>query len=207
MRIPANCATCGSPFEMNRSYHRFCSKACGRQGRYAANPDKYREKNRRLRLKNIEVYREKNRRRDLARKDRRSAELYKNRRLYPWIPLFRSAKARAAASGLPFSLTKEWLKNRWTGRCELTGIEFVIGEGIGGSTIYSPTIDKIIPALGYAPTNCRIVLKAVNLLKLNGTDEQMYAIAEALLANKGNMSPSPTVCIDGPSTIGVLDIT
>ncbi len=196
------CVSCGNDFVANRSYQRCCSRRCGRLNRYAKNPQKYRDKCKRLRLANPELYRERSRAHDVRRKDKRSAELYVERRTYPWLTLFRSAKTRAKALGIPFSITKEMLRELWTGQCELTGVEFKIGNGRGGSTIYSPNLDKIIPSLGYVPGNVRFILKAVNFFKQDGTDEQMYEIAEALLKKRN--SPSPAVTINTSARLARL---
>lgn len=47
---------------------------------------------------------------------------------------------------------------------------------------FSPSIDRIVPALGYTPENCRFILWAVNAFKHDGTDDDMYRVAEALIA-------------------------
>jgi hypothetical protein len=100
----------------------------------------------------------------------------------PWRLLLRSAQARARKYGLPFSLTEEWATSRWTGRCEVTDIPFVIRVADApGPRVYSASIDQIAPKVGYTPGNCRFVLWAVNALKHNGTDEDMLIIAKAIV--------------------------
>jgi len=94
--------------------------------------------------------------------------------------LLRGAQSRAKKKNLPYDLTKEWLLSRWTGRCELSGIPFVLRDGAPGPKFYSPSIDRIVPALGYVQSNCRVILWAVNALKHDGTDEDMYRVARAL---------------------------
>ena len=101
--------------------------------------------------------------------------------------LFRNAKNRAKAKGLPFTLTKEWVVERieW-GKCELSGIPFNLEVGREVSGPFSPSIDKIVPELGYTPENCRVILCGINLLKMNGTDEGMFHIAEQLTQHKNS---------------------
>lgn len=102
----------------------------------------------------------------------------------PWLILVQTAKGRAADKKVPFDLTIKWGEARWTGFCELTGLPFEDGIGKGKHGPYSASVDRIVPELGYVQNNCRIVLLAVNQMKSVGTDEQMYAIAEALLSKR-----------------------
>jgi hypothetical protein len=102
----------------------------------------------------------------------------------PFVYLINGAKKRAAKQGIPFALTTAWAEARWTGLCELTKLAFRSQVGKGRHGPFSPSIDKIVPANGYVPDNCRFVLMAVNQMKSTGTDSQMYEIAEALLRNK-----------------------
>ena len=100
----------------------------------------------------------------------------------PWKVLFYNAQQRARKKGLPFDLTKEWLKERWTGHCELTGLKFRVGkERVKGT--YSASIDKIVPEKGYVKNNCRIILMGINALKGIDSDKDMYKIAKALVEN------------------------
>jgi len=97
----------------------------------------------------------------------------------------KTAEERARRKGVPFSLTAEWAISRYTGACELTGIPFVIGQRGSGPKPYSPSIDRIVPSLGYTPGNCRFILWAVNALKHIGTDADMLFIARALVEKHG----------------------
>ena len=102
------------------------------------------------------------------------------------ISLYRTAKNRAKAKGLPFTLTKEWVVERieW-GKCELSGIPFNLEVGRGVSGPFSPSIDKIVPELGYTPENSRMILCGINSLKSTGTDEEMWKIINAMIDYKG----------------------
>lgn len=93
-----------------------------------------------------------------------------------------AAKGRAAKRKLPFDLTYEWGEKRWTGFCELTGIPFAPRRD-APSSLFSPSLDKIIPAKGYIQDNCRFVLFGINNLKHDGTDEEMYYVAKSLISH------------------------
>jgi hypothetical protein len=51
-----------------------------------------------------------------------------------------------------------------------------------GSTI--PSIDRIEASKGYTPNNVRVVLLGVNACRGAGSDDDLYRIAKALLANR-----------------------
>lgn len=91
-----------------------------------------------------------------------------------------SRRLAARDAGLPFDLTDEWAKARWTGCCELSGIEFQKNPNGHGPWPFSCTIDQIIPGKGYTQDNSRFVLMGCNGLKGIGTDAQVFFIAKAL---------------------------
>lgn len=107
---------------------------------------------------------------------------YKSREASPWLVSLQSAKARCKKTGGEFSLTSEWARDRWTGRCEVTNIPFIISKR-PAPFLFSPSLDRKDPTKGYTPDNCRYVLHAVNALKGVGTDEQMVEIAKAIVSN------------------------
>lgn len=95
--------------------------------------------------------------------------------------LVKSARGRAKSKSIPFSIDIETLRLRWTGKCEITGLPFVVAKGHQG--IYSPSIDRIDPALGYVDGNCRFILASINWFKSSGTDADVLRIARAIVAN------------------------
>lgn len=107
------------------------------------------------------------------------------RERYPWQHLIGAAKGRAEKKGVPFCLSLEWGAERWTGFCEMTGVEFVMAmPGRPGPRIFSPSIDRIEPKLGYVPDNCRFILWGINALKGEATDAEVMLIAEAIVNSK-----------------------
>jgi len=100
----------------------------------------------------------------------------------PWLKMVIAAKYRANRRNLPFDLTNDWAEKRWTGFCELTGIPFA-PRYAASTSIFSPSLDKIIPVKGYVQTNCRFILFGVNNLKHDGTDEEMYFVAKSLISH------------------------
>jgi len=107
--------------------------------------------------------------------------MYAQRKLRePWFVAFDDCQSRAKKKGRVFSITRAWARNRYTGKCELTGISFAPSNGHGPAAL-SISIDQIVPKGGYTPENSRFVLHAINSFKGAMTDDEMLAIARALL--------------------------
>lgn len=105
----------------------------------------------------------------------------------PWRKLVIAAKGRAAEKNLPFDLTFEWAQARWTGFCEVSGLPFITEPGTP-HRMFAPSLDQIAPAKGYTQDNSRFVLRCVNSFKLDGDDETMYAVAEAIVRSKTSVA-------------------
>lgn len=114
-----------------------------------------------------------------------------------WLKYSRSIKGRAQAlrSGAqqrakkknqPMELDNEWLITRLEhGHCEVTGIGFVLDSPQDCAIHpFTPSIDKIVPALGYTKENCRMVVFAVNAAKQDWTDDTLLAVAAAIFSNR-----------------------
>lgn len=111
---------------------------------------------------------------------RRTMRKQKERVTYPWKGPLDAARRRAQMKGLPFDLTDEWCSARWTGACEVSGIPFRIGERGAGPKFFAASLDQIIPKGGYTQKNCRFVLWAVNAFKYDGSDADIFRVAQAI---------------------------
>jgi hypothetical protein len=109
-----------------------------------------------------------------------------NRTKTPYSLIIQGAKWRAKKKGIDYDLTPEWARNKWTGKCELTGIAFRIeyGRSGKGGKPRSPSLDRIDNTKGYTQDNCRFILQAVNMLKSTGTEDEMNEIVSALCRNR-----------------------
>jgi hypothetical protein len=89
-------------------------------------------------------------------------------------------RARAKILDVPFDLTIEDLKD--PGLCPLLELPLSrsVGEGTGGAS-NSPSVDRIIPALGYVKGNVRIISKLANAMKQDATPEQLLTFARNIV--------------------------
>ncbi len=82
---------------------------------------------------------------------------------------------------MPFSLNREWAQKTWTGKCAITGIQFIVGEvGKKVRSAYSPSLDRIDSSKGYTQENSRFILWSINAFRGPWDDETMYVIAKAI---------------------------
>lgn len=188
---PRPCAQCGNEFTPAHSRAKYCSKPClwkSKNDRYrAANPEKARAHTRAMYAKHREKRLEYMRVRAKTEKHRATVRAINDRyrETRPWFTLIYSAQKRAKQLGLPFDLTQEWAESIWTGKCAVTGLPFrrwIRGKNPGPRN-FSASIDRIKASRGYVQGNCRFVIFAVNALKGDGDDEEMFCIAEAILRN------------------------
>jgi len=99
------------------------------------------------------------------------------------------AKQRAADQGVPFTIAHEDIVIPES--CPVLGIrlehataETQSRKGMGGFHDASPTLDKIIPELGYVPGNIAVISWRANRLKGDGTLEEIEAVAAWMRAQK-----------------------
>lgn len=85
--------------------------------------------------------------------------------------LLKSAKARALKYNLPFNLElQDIIIPKY---CPLLNIEFKLNEMIKGDLMV-PSLDKIIPKLGYVKGNVKVISLKANLMKQNASKEELF---------------------------------
>lgn len=89
--------------------------------------------------------------------------------------MLQGAKSRAKSRGLPFNLTLDDL-GPLPEYCPVLGIPLEIGTGL--HTDGSPSLDKIIPQMGYVKGNVLIISMRANRLKSNATPTEMRLLAD-----------------------------
>jgi hypothetical protein len=96
--------------------------------------------------------------------------------------MVRGAKTRAKESSLPFDLDEfKWEIQRRVdaGVCELTGIPFSLD---GGRKWNTPSIDRIVPSLGYVYSNVRVVCRAINCMLGDWGSDVMLDVLRSYLS-------------------------
>jgi hypothetical protein len=112
---------------------------------------------------------------------------------------YQNARSRAIRDNVPFSLTLQDLMDIATDECPIFKTPFVWGEskmGKGKTRPDTPTLDRILPELGYIKGNVAFLSYRANRIKDNGTMQEHYAIAdwiwEQTHAKKKSTTPVPT---------------
>jgi len=82
------------------------------------------------------------------------------------------AAKRARLAGIPFSITLDDVVI--PDRCPVLGLPLVRSRKHLSDT--SPSLDRIIPSLGYVPGNVLVVSYRVNRMKQNATPEEILQI-------------------------------
>ena len=89
------------------------------------------------------------------------------------------AKKRAFLQGIKFDITAEWVEKRIRiGKCEVSGIDFVLVEG---RHPFAPSLDRTDPNKGYTEDNVKVVVWCYNAAKGVATHEDVVTLAEALV--------------------------
>ena len=91
----------------------------------------------------------------------------------PKLQILAKAKQRAKESGVPFAISLDDINI--PDRCPALGIPLVRGKG--KTHAGSPSLDRIIPSLGYVQGNVAVISHRANIIKQNATAEELRAVA------------------------------
>jgi hypothetical protein len=86
-----------------------------------------------------------------------------------------SAKSRAKKRGIPFNISTDDI--HLPDVCPALGIPLVYGGG-KGPTDNSPSLDRVLPLLGYVAGNVIVISNRANRIKNNATIPELRAIAD-----------------------------
>lgn len=104
-----------------------------------------------------------------------SAEYYKKLKITkPELLLLRSAKHRAKVGNFPIDITIEDIQIPEF--CPILKIKLEVSTENAAPN--SPSLDKIIPELGYVKGNVQVISNLANTMKWNATFEQLINFAE-----------------------------
>lgn len=93
---------------------------------------------------------------------------------------FVRAKKRAKDKGLPFDLDLDYLFSIAPDSCPVFKVDFKWGRMQGPRHRYTPSLDRIIPDLGYVKGNVVFISNWANIIKLDATEKELYAVADWL---------------------------
>ena len=94
--------------------------------------------------------------------------------------LLNHARERARKLGLPFTLTEKDIEVPT--HCPILRIKLV--NGTSRDKAASPSIDRIIPRLGYVPGNVCVISHRANMIKNNATISEMAAVLNYMVQNR-----------------------
>ena len=89
--------------------------------------------------------------------------------------LFKNAKQRAIVKGVRFDLTLEWVREQ-VQKEFLRGEVILASQGTGKRNPRAPSIDRIVPSLGYVKSNCRILPLQLNCARGDWDDDSFLDI-------------------------------
>ena len=98
--------------------------------------------------------------------------------------MVQKARSRAKAMGLPCSITKHDIAI--PDLCPILGIPLFENKGGGHSGPNSPSLDKIIPSLGYVPGNVQVISHRANTAKNDLSPEELLRLASWVLSHLGD---------------------
>jgi hypothetical protein len=108
------------------------------------------------------------------------------RRRFPLKKLIHGAMERARKHSLPFDITADDLT--MPEFCPVLGIKLEPNVGGKKSSDNSPSLDRVIPSLGYVKGNVCIISNRANMIKNCGTLEEHQKIVNYLRSHGGRSS-------------------
>lgn len=110
-------------------------------------------------------------------------QLYENDKRYGSIfrikrGLFNLAKNRAKTLNIPFDITIDDISIPKS--CPILNIPLI--PGIGAQSPNSPSIDRIVPNLGYTKNNIAVISYRANAMKNDASNEELLAFSKNILS-------------------------
>jgi hypothetical protein len=100
-------------------------------------------------------------------------DYYKER---PEQYLYWQLKTRAKTAGVPFNLTLDDIIIPT--HCPILGIPIFRNKGSHGPTGNSPSVDRLVPALGYVKGNVWVISQRANVMKNDASFEELERFAD-----------------------------
>ena len=95
--------------------------------------------------------------------------------------LMATAKRRAREKGLDFDLDLDYLVQIAVDECPIFKTKFTWGRNQGRDNMFGkPSLDRIIPKLGYVKHNVAFISLHANIIKQDVEEKELYAVADWL---------------------------
>jgi hypothetical protein len=149
----------------------------------AENIKQYSQKYREEHKEELKLYAKKYRDDNKEQIKQKEAEKYKIlKENTPEKIMFYMAKARAKRKNIPFSIeVSDIVIPKF---CPILGIELEYGKGKPQDS--SPSLDKIIPKLGYVKGNIQVISRKANTIKTDASIEELLLFSRWILENYSN---------------------
>lgn len=161
--------------------------------RQKANKKNIERTNKKIEKIGIEAYKEENKQKQLnyrknnknkikdfekrpSRKKKNLLWWEKTKENNPHLSIYYSARRRSKINNIICSITPEDVLQKYPkdGNCPILGMKLIINNKHAGDN--SPTLDRIIPSLGYVPDNIIIISYRANRIKNNALIEDLEKI-------------------------------
>lgn len=96
---------------------------------------------------------------------------------YSWA---NSLKTRAKEKNVPYNIDADYIMSIQTTHCPALGIEFVRRDERETNSPAAPTIDRIVPELGYVKGNVVMISRRANNIKSDARVEEIEQVLEWL---------------------------
>lgn len=100
-----------------------------------------------------------------------------------------AAKSRSRLAKVPFSITADDITIPQL--CPVLGQPLIVGQT--QATDWSPSLDRVVPLLGYVPGNILVISNRANRIKNNATIQELRTVADFFEHHIRNswMKPKP----------------
>lgn len=88
--------------------------------------------------------------------------------------MVRGAKTRASRAGVPFNISERDVSIPHS--CPVLGIPILVGQSKANDN--SPSLDRIMPAMGYVVGNVEVISMRANRIKNNAAPHELRAVAD-----------------------------
>lgn len=125
------------------------------------------------------------------RKNQRSKAYYKQRSTIAGhiSQIMAARKCRAKQSNIPFDVSLQYLISIFTEKCPVFEMQLSWTKSTGFNTTKDnfPSLDRIIPELGYVEGNVRWISYLANKMKQNANSKQLHKFADWIKINVKEM--------------------